>query len=182
MIVDFEHPCLQFLVNKQVKAQDLKGLADHIVATSHCVNLMFDQGSIDLHYSTTGVIDAGLYSVYINAALSKRMPQRAERALSAFVVRENVAGGWVNVGIIGLVDRVVSQVHESLFEVRFYGCRVASLFKKEQKKLRRRLYFNMNFTYCAESCQSLIANIRFDRIKTHYYNVDAKVKLDTIEE
>lgn len=161
MIVDFEHPCLQFLVNKQVKAQDLKGLADHIVATSHCVNLMFDQGSIHLHYSTTGVIDAGLYSVYINAALSKRMPQRAERALSAFVVRENVAGGWVNVGIIGLVDRVVSQVHESLFEVRFYGCRVAS---------------------CAESCQSLIANIRFDGIKTHYYNVDAKVKLDTIKE
>jgi len=57
VVIHLQHPCLQILVDQQVQAQDLERFTRDVFLASHGVDLVLDQGPIDLHHFSASVID-----------------------------------------------------------------------------------------------------------------------------
>ena len=132
VIVYLEHPRFELLVDQQVQSQDLERLADNVVFTCHCIHLMLDHGAVNLHHLCTSVVDRCLDRINIDAILPKRVVKRRKSTLCPLVAHKDVLSVGVHVAVVGLVDRVVCQVHESLLEVRLCWCFVASLYEREK--------------------------------------------------
>ena len=104
MVVDFQHPCLEISVDEEIEPKNLKRLTSDIKLVRHCSDLLFDQGTIDLHCLCASLRNVRLDCFDIDSHACERLIKRLQGALCAIVVDVNLLCIWVDIVLICLVD------------------------------------------------------------------------------
>ena len=131
VVVDFEHPWLQILIDEHVQPKYFKRLAPELHLVRYLGHLMLKKRRVDMHELAHHILYPilDLIDIYATLILLQSVVERLKSAFGSLIVEKNLIVGRILVLRIRLIDAIVGQVHVNFSVIFLRRCLIFRLLE-----------------------------------------------------